>query len=40
MRYSEEFQQEVLSDNLENNYQDDIQFDMFDNYMCDYLQLL
>ena len=37
MRYSEEFQQEVLSDNLENNYQDDIDNDMFDNYMCDYL---
>ena len=37
MRYSEEFQQEVLSDNLENDYQDDIKSDMFDNYMCDYL---
>ena len=37
MRYSEEFQQEVLSDNLENHYQEDIQSDMFDNYMCDYL---
>ena len=36
MRYSEEFQQEVLSDNLENNYQDDIKFDMFNNCMCDY----
>ena len=37
MKYSKEFQQEVLSDNLENNYQDDIDNDMFDNYMCDYL---
>ena len=37
MRYSEEFQQEVLLDNLENNYQDDIKSDMFNNYMCDYL---
>lgn len=36
MRYSKEFQQEVLSDNLDNNYQDDIKSDMFDNYMCDY----
>jgi len=37
MRYSKEFQQEVLSDDLDNNYQDDIKSDMFDNYMCDYL---
>ena len=37
MRYEKEFQQEVLSDNLENNYQDDIKSDMFENMMCDYL---
>lgn len=37
MRYSKEFQQEVLSDNLENNYQDDIQREVLNNYMCDYI---
>lgn len=37
MKYEQEFQQEVLSDNVENTYQDDIQSDIFDNYMCDYL---
>ena len=37
MKYEQEFQQEVLSDNLDNKYQEDIQSDMFDNYMCDYL---
>ena len=37
MRYSEEFQQEVLSDNLDNNYQDDIQQEVLNNYMCDYI---
>ena len=37
MRYEQEFMEEVLSDNLENKYQDDIKFDMFNNYMCDYL---
>ena len=37
MRYSEEFQQEVLSDNLDNNYQDDIQQEVLNNYLCDYV---
>lgn len=37
MRYSEEFQEEVLSDNLDNCYQDDIQQDVLDNYLCDYI---
>ncbi len=37
MRYEQEFMEEVLSDDLENEYQDDIQSDMFENYMCDYL---
>ena len=37
MRYSEEFQQEVLSDNLDNNYQDDIQQEVLNNYLCDYI---
>ena len=37
MRYEQEFIEEVLSDNLENKYQDDIQYDMFNNMMCDYL---
>lgn len=37
MRYSDEFQQEVLSDNLDNEYQEDIKSDMFNNYMCDYI---
>ena len=37
MRYSEEFQQEILSDDIDNTYQDDIKYDMFRNYMQDYL---
>ena len=37
MRYSEEFQQEILSDDIDNTYQDDIKYDMFKNYMQDYL---
>ena len=37
MRYEQEFQQEVLSDDIDNNYQDDIKSDMFENYMHDYL---
>ena len=37
MKYEQEFQQEVLSDNTDNKYQEDIQSDIFDNYMCDYL---
>ena len=37
MRYEQEFIEEVLSDNLENKYHDDIQSDMFNNMMCDYL---
>lgn len=37
MRYEQEFMEEVLSDNLDNSYQDDIQEEMLDNYMCDYL---
>lgn len=37
MRYSKEFQQEVLSDNLDNCYQDDIQKEVLNNYLCDYI---
>ena len=37
MKYEQEFMEEVLSDNLENHYQDDIKSDIFDNMMCDYL---
>jgi hypothetical protein len=37
MKYEQEFMEEVLSDNLDNCYQDDIQSDMFNNMMYDYL---
>ena len=37
MRYEQEFMEEVLSDNLDNSYQDDIQQEMSDNYLCDYI---
>ena len=37
MRYEKEFQQEVLSDNLDNYYQDDIQEEVLNNYLCDYI---
>lgn len=37
MRYEQEFMEEVLSDNLDNSYQDDIQQEMFENMMRDYL---
>lgn len=37
MRYEQEFMEEVLSDNLDNEYQEDIKSDMFENYMADYV---
>ena len=37
MRYEKEFMEEVLSDHLDNNYQDDIQQEVLNNYLCDYL---
>ena len=37
MKYEQEFQQEVLSDNLDNSYQDDIQQEVLNNYLCDYI---
>ena len=37
MKYEQEFMEEVLSDNLDNCYQDDIQQEVLNNYLCDYI---
>ena len=37
MKYEQEFMEEVLLDNLDNSYQDDIQQEVLNNYLCDYV---